>query len=130
MKSCKNIYNLLLSAVVALAAFAATFSSCTTTADYTLGEELAPSNQQMVLRHRLYSAGIITESDKEATPCEIFETRLYKTDSVTTQNMDNVYLGLHTNQRFGTRRISFAGQYLFDTPVDDSIGFGFHPVYD
>ena len=130
MKSCKNIYNLLLSAVVALVAFAATFSSCTTTADYTLGEELAPSNQQMVLRHRLYSAGIITEPDKEATPCEIFETRLYKTDSITTQNMDNVYLGLHTNQRFGTRRISFAGQYLFDTPVDDSIGFGFHPVYD
>ena len=130
MKSCKNIYGIILSAVVIMVALAATFSSCTTMANYTLGEELAPSNQQMVMRHRLYSAGIITEADKDVVPCEVFETRLFKTDSVTTQNMDAIHLGLHTNQRFGTRRIGFAGQYLFNIAVDDSIGFGYRPIFD
>lgn len=120
----------MLSAVLIVAAVISTFSSCTTTADYTLGQELAPSNQQMVLRHRIYSGGIITETGKESTPCEVFQTRLFKTDSVTTQNLDNVYIGLHNDQRFGTRRIGFAGQYLFNTAVDDSIGFGYRPVYD
>ena len=130
MRSYNKIYGFVISAVVIMAAVVATFSSCTTTADYTLGQELAPSNQQMVLRHRIYSGGIITETNKESKPCEIFQTRLFKTDSVTTQNLDNVYLGLHNDQRFGTRRIGFAGQYLFNTAVDDSIGFGFHPIYD
>lgn len=108
----------------------ATLSGCTTTADYTLGEEFTPGNQQMKLRHRLYKAGMLKETDKEATACEVFETRLFRTDSIGTTSMDDVYIGYQNDARFGSREFSFAGQVLFNKNVDDSVGFGYRPVLD
>ena len=78
---------------MAFAAALATFAGCTTTADYTMGEELAPGNQQMVVRHRLYSGGMLKETDREDTPCKVFESRLYKTDSVAAAKLGTLYLG-------------------------------------
>ncbi len=121
---------MLTSVVIAIVAVWATLTSCTTTADYTLGEEFAPGHQQLEMRHRLYSEGMLKETDKEDTPCKVFETRLYRTDSVAATSLDRLYLGLQNHNRYGTRKMSFSSQMLFMTGVDDSIGFGYRPVYD
>jgi len=115
---------------MAFAAAFATLAGCTTTADYTMGEELAPGNQQMTVRHRLYSGGILKETDREDTPCKVFESRLYKTDSVSAAKLERLYLGLQKDSRFGVRKLGFASQYLFMEAVNDTVGFGFRPVYD
>lgn len=123
--------NTLLIAVVIIATTAiATLSGCTTTAEYTLGEEFTPGNQQMKLRHRLYKAGMLKETDKEATACQVFETRLFRTDSVGSTTLGKVLIGSQNDARFGKRDFSFAGQYMFSKNVNDSVGFGYRPVLD
>ena len=130
MKSYNKIQRLLSSAIVAVIAFWATLTGCTTTADYTLGEEFAPGHQQLEMRYRLYKGGMLQEKGAEDTPCKVFETRLYRTDSVSGGSLSNLYLGLQNHNRYGTRKMGFASQYLFMTGVDDSMGFGYRPVYD
>ena len=123
--------NTLLAALLIVAASAiATFSSCTTTAEYTLGEEFIPGNQQMKIRHRVYKGGMLKETDGATTACKVFETRLFRTDSVKTTSMSQVYIGSQNDARFGKREFSFAGQYLFNKNVNDSVGFGYRPVLD
>ena len=82
MKNCNSLRRIFFAAAILAVAATATLGGCTTTADYTLGEELAPGNQQMKMRYRIYSGGILTEADQQDTPCKIFETRLYRTDSL------------------------------------------------
>ncbi len=130
MKNCNRIHRSVAASAMAFATALATFAGCTTTADYTMGEELAPGNQQMIVRHRLYSGGMLKETDREDTPCKVFEARLYKTDSVASAKLDNIYLGLQKDSRFGVRKLGFASQYLFMSAVNDTTGFGFRPVYD
>ena len=108
----------------------AVLSGCTTVADYSMGEEFAPGHQQMVMRYRSYKGGMLKETDKADTPCKVFESRLFKTDSVSSGGLNNFYLGVQSDKRFGTRKLAFSSQYLFDTPVHDSVGFGYRPVYD
>ena len=107
MKNYKKIYSLIASCLVVMASLFATLTSCTTTADYTLGEELVPGNQQMVVRHRIYRDGVLKEADKEDKPCKIFETRLYMTDSVKSSSLSKFYLGVQNDDRFGERRFGF-----------------------
>ncbi len=130
MKSYNKLQSLLTSTLIAIVAVWATLTGCTTTADYTLGEELAPGHQQLEMRHRLYSGGMLKETDTEDTPCKVFEMRLYRTDSVAATSLDKLYLGLQNHNRYGTRKMSFSSQMLFMTAVDDSLGFGYRPVYD
>lgn len=115
--------------LIAVAAVA-TFSGCTTIADYTLGEEFTPGNQQMKIRYRLYKDGMLKESEQATTACKVFETRLFRTDSIISSSLSNVYLGAQNNARFGNRQFSFAGQFLYNKNVDDSVGFGYRPVLD
>lgn len=131
MKNCNKRYvSVLASLAVICAVCFATLTSCTTEADYTLGEELTPGHQQMQMRHRLYKAGIVKEESQADSPCKIFQTRLFKTDSIKSNSLDRLYLGVQKDERFGVRKFSFASQMLFMLPVDDSVGFGYRPVYD
>lgn len=108
MKNCNRLNRIFTAAAAAVVAAMATLGGCTTTADYTLGEELAPGNQQMKMRHRIYSGGVLAEADQEDTPCKIFETRLYRTDSLLSSSLGTLYLGLQNDKRFGMRRLAFA----------------------
>lgn len=130
MKNYKRIKSLFSTITMVVIAVWATLSGCTTTADYTLGEELAPGHQQLEMRHRLYKGGSLSESGKKESLCKLFEMRLYRTDSINAASLDKLYLGLHRDDRFGVRKMGFASQYLFMSVVDDSIGFGYRPVYD
>ncbi len=129
MKSYNRMKSLL-TAIVVVGVAAIMTLSCTTTADYTLGQEFAPTNQQMISRHRLYKNGILSEINEEDAPCRVFETRLFKTDSVTSDRLGTFYLGMQKHARFGVRKLGFASQFLHMITVDDSIGFGYRPVYD
>lgn len=126
-----KIYNSGIKLIAIFATLLALFASgCTTVADYSLGEELAPGHQQMVMRHRSYKGGMLKETNSADTPCKVFETRLFRTDSVISSALDLLYLGVQSDERFGTRKLAFVSQYLFDTAVHDSVGFGYRPVYD
>ena len=126
-----NTVNRWIAAVVILfIAAIATFSGCTTTAEYTLGEEFTPGHQQMLIRYRSYKGGMLKETDKESTACKVFETRLFRTDSVGTTSLGSVYIGYHKDSKFGSRKFGFTGQMLFMKGVNDSLGFGYRPVYD
>lgn len=130
MKSYNRLQRFFTAAMIILIAGLATLTSCTTTADYTLGQELAPGHQQLGMRHRLYSGGMLKETDTEDTPCKVFEMRLYRTDSVAATSLSRLYLGLQNHNRYGTRTMGFASQMLFMSGLNDSIGFGYRPVYD
>lgn len=130
MKNCNRLRRIFSATAVVAAAAAAVLGGCTTTADYTLGEELAPGNQQMKMRHRIYSGGVLTEADEKDTPCKIFETRLYRTDSLLSSSLGTLYLGLQNDKRFGMRRLAFASQFTFARGVVDTVGFGYRPIYD
>ena len=126
-------YNRMKSMLAVIASIAITtlmMLGCTTTADYTLGDEFAPTNQQMTMRHRLYKNGILTEENMPDAPCRVFETRLFKTDSVTSTTLGTFYLGLQRHERFGVRKLGFASQILHMVSLDDSTGFGYRPIYD
>lgn len=130
MRSYKRLYSLLASCAVVMTTLFATLTSCTTQADYTLGEELVPGNQQMAVRYRIYRNGIMQEEGKDDVACKIFETRLFQTDSVVTSKLEKYYLGVQNDERFGKRRMSFSSQYLYMSGIDDSLGFGYRPIYD
>lgn len=129
MKSYNRIKHLLTAAAVVAVAALMTLG-CTTTADYTLGEEFAPTNQQMITRHRLYKNGVVSELNQEDAPCRVFETRLFKTDSIPSDRLGTFYLGLQKHNRFGVRKMGFSSQFLHMISIDDSIGFGYRPIYD
>ena len=129
MKRYNRIKSLLAAAMVIAVAALMTLG-CTTTADYTLGEEFAPTNQQMITRHRLYKNGVLSEINCEDAPCRVFETRLFKTDSVPSDRLGTFYLGLQKHSRFGVRKMGFSSQFLHMIHIDDSIGFGYRPIYD
>ena len=120
----------MLAAAMVIAVAALMTLGCTTTADYTLGEEFAPTNQQMITRHRLYKNGVLSEINCEDAPCRVFETRLFKTDSVPSDRLGTFYLGLQKHSRFGVRKMGFSSQFLHMIHIDDSIGFGYRPIYD
>ena len=130
MRIYSKIYSLIASCAIVVAALCATLTSCTTQADYTLGEELVPGNQQMAVRHRIYRNGVMSEANAEDKPCKIFETRLFMTDSVMAHKLSKFYMGVQNDDRFGKRRLSFSSQYLFMSGINDTIGFGYRPIYD
>ncbi|MBQ5703699.1 MAG: DUF4270 family protein, partial [Alistipes sp.] len=130
MKSYNKIKSMCASAAVVIIVMIMTFTGCTTTADYTLGEEFAPSNQQMVMRTRSYKAGMMREAEQEETPCRIFETRLFRTDSVKSNDVKQFVIGVERDERFGVRRMGFVSQFLHMVLPDDSVGFGYRPIYD
>ena len=130
MKSYNNLNSLLASAAAIVIVMLMTFTGCTTTADFTLGDEYAPSNQQMVMRTRSYKGGMVREASQQETPCRIFETRLFKTDSVKSNDISYFNIGVQHNDRFGVRKMGFVSQFTHMVLPDDSVGFGYHPIYD
>ena len=110
----------------------ALMTACTTTADYTLGEEIAPGHQQMEVRHRHYKNGEMVDAHnrENVVACKLMEARLFRSDSIKGNKLDKLVLGLQRNNEWGSRKMSFTSQYLFMSAVTDSLGFGYRPVFD
>lgn len=125
-----KIKSLLASLVILVAIAVMTLTGCTTTADYTLGQEFAPINQQMTMRNRVYRDGMICEANSDQTPCKVFESRLYRTDSIKSASLDMMFLGVQNSPTFGKRSMGLATQFVHMALLDDSTGFGYRPIYD
>ena len=86
----------------------------------------------MEIYHRHYKGGeIIDAHDRDnVRECKLFEARLFRSDSVAGNKLDRLALGVQHDDEFGSRKMSFASQYLFMSAVSDSLGFGYRPVFD
>lgn len=101
-------------AVLLFAAAAALLSACTKVDD-TLGSDFIPSNQEMKLR------------TADLRSC--FETRLYRTDSIRTSNINAGFIGSTRNDTFGLRTAGFFSQYRWVVRPSEE-GFGYRPIFD
>ena len=131
---CKTI--LLLSCVVA----ALLFVGCSMTADDTLGSNIMPENQVMVMRHLKFqgnkiirlntSTGVNEVVDASLEGKNFLETRLYRTDTLLASNTGNGYLGVRRSDTLGVRSVGFASTMLYMNAIDEKKGFGYQPIFD
>ena len=125
MMSCRAFW----SYFVALFVAAHLFVGCTTEVDFTLGSEYIPTNQNMELKRRVYRLGDMVESG-DTTRVAMASTYLYKSDSIKSSNLDNVYFGREYSSEFGMRKAGFMSQVLFGSKLDEEYGWGYRPIFD
>ncbi|MBQ2026639.1 MAG: DUF4270 family protein [Alistipes sp.] len=129
----RTIYILSLS-VVALA-----LSGCSMTADSTLGANMMPEEQIMVMKHlkfkgnkiiRINPDGKNEEFDASLEGKNFLETRLYRTDSLLASNVGYGYLGVRRSDTLGLCSAGFASTMLYMNAIDEEKGFGYMPIFD
>ncbi len=104
-----------------------TFSGCTYIDD-TLGSDLTLDDQSLKVGQLSF----------DCTEGNYFESRLFRTDSLSSSGLTYGYLGRMGNDTFGTRSASFYTQYLPSTPTfdeddddyDEEHPFGYMPIFD
>ena len=125
MMSCKRVLaSWLVFALVSLVSI-----GCTTEVDYTLGSEFVPTKQNMELKRRIYRLGEMSEGDSVAR-CQLLQTRLYQTDSLTSSNLGAGYFGAERSDIYGERRAGFMSQMIFSMALDEERGWGYKPIFD
>ncbi len=112
---CKFLTHLLRSLGAVTAFLAMTFAGCSEVDD-TLGSNYIPDNQQLEIGFR------------QLKGC--FETRLYRTDSIRTSNIDAGLLGSTISDTFGLRTAGFYTQFTWGICPDSVEGFGYRPIFD
>ncbi len=113
---------------------------CTMVADNTLGSDIMPEGQVMVMRHLKYQGNTKIYFDAEAdrnTKVDLaqegknlIETRLYRTDSLVSSNLSVGYMGVRRSEIFGERVAGFASTMLYMNSLDEEKGFGYMPIFD
>ena len=122
-------YRRLMTMVVALVVATLSMVGCTTEVDYTMGSEFIPTDQKMEMHRRVYKGGMMSYNG-EQTPLTLATTQLYRTDSIKSSNLDNVYFGYELNADYGKRRAGFMSQVLFGSKLDEDYGWGYRPIFD
>ena len=102
---------------------------CTTEVDYTMGSEFVPTKQNMELKRRIYRLGTMVE-EGESTPCQLLQTRLYQTDSISSANIEMGYFGAEKSDVYGVRRAGFMTQMMFGLTLGEERGWGYRPIFD
>ena len=116
------------------------FESCTMTADETLGSNIMPEDQVMVMRHLKFKGNKIirlntTTGENEEVDASLegknfLETRLYRTDSLLSSNLGMGYMGVRRSDTLGVRSAGFASSMLYMNAIDEENGFGYKPIFD
>ncbi len=94
--------------------------ACSVESDDTLGANLVPDNQQIKAGYTVLD-GI--------NPRRYVETRLYQTDSITSSNIANGFMGTLKEEQIGRKTASFLTQYTNYYQVDSGY-FGYRPIFD
>ena len=134
MKSFSNRFSRTISLLfVTFAALA--MGSCVMVADNTLGSDIMPESQVMVMRHLKYQGNTRITFDAETGKTEtaldnLIETRLYSTDSLISSNLTVGYMGVRRSDIFGQRTAGFASTMLYMNAIDEDNGFGYMPIFD
>jgi hypothetical protein len=111
------------------------------TADTTLGSNMMPEEQVMVMRHlKIQGNTVIRYSsdngghedikDESLNGKNFLETRLYRTDSLLSSNLGKGYIGVRRSDTLGVRTASFASTMLYMNAIDEENGFGYMPIFD
>lgn len=100
---------------VVAAATVLTFAGCTEVDD-TLGSNHIPESQQLKVGFRSVEG--------------VLETRLFRTDSIRTSNIEVGLLGSTRSDTFGLRSAGFYTQYTWGICPDSTKGFGYRPIFD
>ena len=116
MKNYKSLSNILCTIIAINIAIVSTFTSCVK-ADDTLGGNLVPNDKEMVVG--------VTSLDN----AELFETRLYQTDSVVMSNLTSGYIGAMRDDTTGLRTAGLFTQFRPFNKVDSGY-FGYRPFMD
>ena len=108
--------------------------------DNTLGSDIMPEGQVMVMRHLKFQGNKIisfnaTTGENEVIDASLdgknfLETRLYRTDSLISSNLNNGYMGMRRSDIFGLRTAGFASTMLYMNAIDEEKGFGYLPIFD
>lgn len=118
-----NKFGCMMRGVTAAAAFAAVlFAPGCTEVDDTLGANFIPDNQEMKIGTRTLGEAL---SDAQA----LYETRLYRTDSIVSSNLTVGYFGTMVNDTFGLRTTGFMTEFLSYYTIDEEF-FGYRPIFD
>ncbi len=114
-----NLLRRLLGGAIVVATVAAiTFSGCTQV-DTSLGSDLTLDNQSLK----------IGQMNLNGLDANLFESRLYISDSINSGGLSYGYFGAMGNDTFGTRRAAFFTQYIVANTLEDDI-FGYMPIFD
>ena len=135
MKSCFNRFcnTIMLLAIVATALLV---GGCTMVADDTLGANMMPEEQVMVMRHLKFKGNNIVRIGVDGSNEEVdsgkkfLETRLYRTDSLLASNIGIGYMGMRRSDTLGVRTAGFASSMLYMNAIDKNDGFGYKPIFD
>ena len=124
--------------LVALSALV--MGGCTMTEDSTLGSNMMPEEQVMVMRHLKFQGNDIIRLNPDSGQNEVIdaslegknfvETRLYRTDSLLSSNVGYGYLGVRRSDTLGLRTAGFASSMLYMNTIDEEVGFGYQPIFD
>lgn len=113
------------------------FVGCSMTADTTLGSDMMPEEQVMVMRHLKFKGNTIIRYNADtgtnepiSTDKNYLETRQYRTDSLISSNIGVGYLGVRRSDTLGVRTASFASTILYMNAIDETDGFGYRPIFD
>ena len=137
MKSYVSSFRTMKIFIAMLSAAAISFAGCTTDRDATLGYEFVPENQRMEMRHKKFFDGKVIKYDSETKQYatidgrKIFETSIYRTDSIISSNLQVAYIGIQNDTEgvFGKRTGGFASEFLFMSEIEKE-GFGYLPIFD
>ena len=112
---------------------------CTGTSDGELGYDMIPSHQMMKMRHLTFKGGKVIKFDPSASSDDksvyteragkFFETSLYKSDSMLSNNISYGYLGIERSDTFGMRSAALATSMVFMNTLPE-YGFGYKPIFD
>ncbi len=144
MKICSNLRKGALLAAITGVAGALLLGGCSLTEDSSLGYEIVPNPQKMVMRHLTFKGGKVIAFDEEnstedksvyterpAPSGNFFETSLYRTDSLISCNITYGYFGVERSDTFGMRSAAFASSMIYgNTLADTAKGFGYMPIFD
>jgi len=138
----RNYSNRFCRTISLLSVVAATiiFGGCSMTADSTLGSNMMPEDQIMVMRHLKFQGNNIIRLNTETGKNEVIdaslegknflETRLYRTDSLLSSNTGNGYMGVRRSSVLGQRTAGFASTIIYMNAIDEESGFGYKPIFD
>ena len=139
MRNLSNRFSRTISALLLMLAMLV-FEGCSMTADDTLGSNMMPEEQVMVMRHLKIKGNTIvrynpdTEANEEIDSSlegkNYLETRLYRTDSLLSSNLGMGYMGVRRSDTLGVRIAGFASSMLYMNSIDEENGFGYKPIFD
>ena len=135
MRVCSKLFRNII--IAFLTFFALTTTGCKMVEDSSLGSNIMPEDQIMLMKHLKYQGNNIIRINDAGTNEKFpvsgknfIETRQFRTDSILSSNISSGYMGIRRSDIFGVRTASFATSIIYMNEIDEKEGFGYLPIFD